>query len=275
MNRWIRTGLGVAGILAAFVTVLGGVMFFRQESLVYFPETVLSARPEDFGLPCEEVRLATSDGPRIAAWWIPAPNPRGAVILAHGNGGNRSHRLDKAILFRELGLSTLLFDYRGYGGSEGNPSETGTYRDMDAAVDHAHEVRSVAPERTIFWGESLGAAVAVETATRRPCGGLVVESGFASLPAMARAVYPWVPGFMVRMRYDSLGRIPRISAPKLILHGPSDEVVPYRMGRDLYAAAQEPKRFSDLAGGHNGGGILTSPEAQRALREFLDEVLGP
>jgi fermentation-respiration switch protein FrsA (DUF1100 family) len=275
MKRWAKA-TGIAGILIAVLfAVAGVVMFFNEESFVFFPEKRVPVTPASFGLPFEEVRLRTADGVTLGAWWIPVERPRGAAVLAHGNAGNIAHRIDKAALLCELGLSVLLFDYRGYGNSGGSPTEDGTYMDMEAAVEHVRTARGFAPEQTLFWGESIGAAVAVEAATRQPCAGLVVESGFTSLPAMAKAVYPWLPGFLVRLKYDSLARIPAVKAPKLILHGPSDKIVPYPMSRSLFDASTGTRRFADLRGGHNDGGILASPEAQESLRQFLNEVLGP
>ena len=249
-------------------------MFLKQESLVFFPERALAGTPADAGLEFESVRLHTGDSVALGAWWIPAVTPRGCVVFAHGNGGNRSHRLAKVRLLHDLGLSVLAFDYRGYGDSEGRPSEQGTYRDMDAAIDFAtHEKRCPVPS-VVYMGESLGGAVAVEAAARRMPGGLIVESGFTSVPAMARRYYPWLPvRLLLKVRYDSLARIRTVACPVLVLHSPDDDVVPYAMGRELFAAAPGPKAFSDLAGGHNGGGVAASPGARRALEAFLAETL--
>lgn len=265
----------IASAVLAALLLLAVAIYIAQPALVFFPERAVPSTPAEFGLAYEPVALRTADGVALGAWWVPAEAARGALVLCHGNAGNIAHRVDKAVLFHELGLSVLLFDYRGYGTSGGRPTERGTYMDMDSAVEHVREVRGVPPERTLFWGESIGASVAVEAATRNPCGGIILESGFTCVPAMAKTVYPWLPTFFVRFGYDSLARIRSVKAPKLILHGPADEIVPYRMGRELYEAAPEPKRFADLRGGHNDGGILVSPEAQEALRQFLGEVLPP
>jgi uncharacterized protein len=251
-------------------------MFIRQESFVYFPEKGLSATPQALGLPYQDLRLQTADAVSLGAWWVPAGEPRGAVILAHGNAGNISHRLDKVELFHALGLSVLCFDYRGYGESQGLPSEEGTYRDMDAAVAFATERLGISLARTVYFGESLGGAVAVEAASRRQPGALVCESTFTSLPAMARRHYPWLPArLLLRLRYDSLSRIPSVRCPVLILHGPEDDIVPFDMAVSLLGAAREPKSFAKLEGGHNDGGITASPAAQAALRLLMDQVLGP
>jgi hypothetical protein len=252
------------------------VVFFRQESFVFFPDPRVDATPDAAGMPFERVSLRTADGEVLAAWWIPADGARGAVILAHGNAGNISHRLDKAALFRSLRLSALLFDYRGYGESSGEPTEAGTYLDMAAAVEHATGTRAVPFDRLIYFGESLGGAVAVDAAGRARPAGLVLESAFTSIPAMARVHYPWLPaGLLLRLRYDSLVKVDRIGCPLLILHSPEDDIVPYSMGRALFEAAASPKAFADLEGGHNDGGVCISPGARASLERFLDQVLGP
>jgi len=272
----VRTAVGAG----AAVAVLGyaavcGLMFLKQESFVFFPERALAGTPADAGLRYEPAALRTSDGVALGAWWVPAEAPRGALVFAHGNGGNRSHRLAKLRLLHDLGLSVLAFDYRGYGESQGRPSEEGTYRDMDAAVEFVTREKGFPPTGVIYLGESLGGAVAVEAATRRPPAGLVLESTFTSVAAMARRYYPWLPvRLLVTIRYDSLSRIRGVRCPVLVLHSPDDDLVPYEMGRELFAAAPEPKAFAGLVGGHNGGGIAASPDARRALDAFLRTALG-
>ena len=269
------TGVVVVGsVVAAAVAAMLAFVFLHQESAIYFPDRPLRFTPGDLGMRFEDVRLRTADGVTVAAWWIPAPDSRGALIFCHGNAGNVGDRVRKLRLFHDLGLSVLAFDYRGYGASEGRPSEEGTARDMDAAVAHVREARGVPLERAVFYGESLGGAVAIEAAVRFPPGALVAESTFTSARAMAHRHYPFVPSFIVRVGYDSLSRVGALACPKLILHGPRDTIVPFEMGEALFRAAPEPKRFAVLVGDHNSGGILESPEARRALAELLDAALG-
>jgi len=275
MRRVIRTA--VAGLVAVGIVYLGACayMSFKQSSMVYFPEARYDATPDRFGMAYERVTLKTSDGVSLAAWWIPAENARGAVVFAHGNGGNMSHRLDKALLLRSMGLSVLLFDYRGYGESSGEPTEEGTYADMIAAVEHVMVERRVPAAKVVLYGESLGGAVAVDEATRCPAAGLVVDSSFTRLSDVGAHHYPWLPvRLLLKYRYDSLSRIGKVRCPVLILHSPSDDIIPYGLGRTLFGAAKEPKRFADLEGGHNDGGLMASPGGQKALFRFLDEVLG-
>ena len=273
--RQVLTGaVVVVSVVAAVVVAMLGLAFFRQDSLIYFPDRHLRFTPADLGMVFEDARLKTSDGVTVAAWWIPALTSRGALIFCHGNAGNVGDRVGKLRLFHDLGLSVLAFDYRGYGASEGKPSEEGTARDMDAAVAHVRDARGVPLERTVFYGESLGGAVAIEAAGRFPPAALVAESTFTSARDMARRHYPFVPAGLVRVGYDSLARVRRLACPKLFLHGPADTIVPFEMGGALFRAAPEPKRFATLVGDHNSGGILESPEARRTLAEVLDAVLG-
>ena len=248
-------------------------MVFRQESFIFFPDRTLTATPRDAGLGYEEVPLSTEDGVTLGAWWVPAERARATLILCHGNAGNISHRLHLLVPMYSLGLNVLAFDYRGYGHSEGRPSEEGTYRDMDAAVAYALS-KNGEPIRLVFFGESLGGAVAIESATRHPCSALILESTFTSIPAMAARHYPWLPSRLLTIRYDSLARIRDARCPVLVMHSPQDEIVPFSMGQALFEAAQEPKAFAELAGGHNDGGLAVHREAQRKLGLFLDETLG-
>jgi hypothetical protein len=273
--RQVLTGaLALAAVMAAGLVALLGLAYFRQESLIFFPDRHVRFTPADLGMAFEDVRLETSDGVTLAAWWVPAPHGRGALIFSHGNAGNMGDRVGKLRLFHDLGLSVLAFDYRGYGASQGKPSEEGTAHDMDAAVAHVRDSRGVPLDRTVFYGESLGGAVVIAAATRFRPAALVAESTFTSARAMARRHYPFVPPSLVRVGYDSLSRVRRLVCPKLFLHGPADTIVPFEMGEALFRAAPEPKRFATLVGDHNSGGILESPDAIRALAELLDLALG-
>ncbi len=243
-----------------------------EASFIYFPSLLLEATPADFGLPFEEVRLTAEDGVGIHAWLLPLPQAKRTVLFAHGNAGNISHRLDRARRLRSrLGVEVLLFDYRGYGRSEGSPDEPGTYRDAAAAHRYLTETRGLDPKRLVLFGESLGSAVALELALTRAAGALVLESPFTSIPDMARVVLPFLPlGPLLRTRYDNLAKVGGLRVPLLVLHGDRDEVVPFAQGRRLFEAAPEPKRFFAIPGaGHNDTYLAGGEAYWGVLEEFL------
>jgi uncharacterized protein len=235
-----------------------------EEKLIYFPSNDFDASPGALGMPFEECDLLASDGVALDAWFLPAPGgrPRApTVLLCHGNAGNISHRLDRAVLMQKrLGVDLMLFDYRGFGRSDGSPSEEGTYRDALAAYRYLAETRGVEPERLFLMGESLGAAVALELALQCPAAALVLEAPFTSIAAMAKVVYPFLPPSWVRTRYDNLAKIPRLGLPLAIVCGRRDETVPFAQGRALYDAAPEPKRFVALERGGHSDAYLTGGE---------------
>ncbi|MEW5709082.1 MAG: alpha/beta hydrolase [Pseudomonadota bacterium] len=262
-------------LLAAGYGALVAVAYFAQAKLVYFPEVgrELLATPRDRGLPYEELTLRTDDGLRLHAWHVPVPEPRGVVLFFHGNAGNLSHRLDSLAMFARLGYATLIVDYRGYGRSEGEPSEEGTYLDALTAWRHLTAERGVAPGDVVLFGESLGAAVAAWLAARTRPLALVIHSGFVSVPELGQDVYPWLPvKWLARIRYPTEDYLKAVSCPVLVAHSREDEIVPFRHGERLYAAAPEPKRFLELRGGHNEAFFFVRPEWQRALGEFLDRA---
>jgi fermentation-respiration switch protein FrsA (DUF1100 family) len=245
--------------LAAVWAALIAIMSVMESRFLYFPVRALDATPSDYGLRSEELHLTASDGVRLHGWWIRAGGER-VVLLFHGNAGNVSHRLDRAKLFAErLGVDLFLVDYRGYGLSEGRPSERGIYRDGLAIYDAAVE-RRFSPNRIVLMGESLGCAVAVEVALARPCAAVALETPFLSVPALARKHYPFVPTFLVRSKFDTEAKIGRVAVPKLILAAERDEIAPASHARRLFELATPPKELYVIPGaGHNdtyavGGG---------------------
>jgi fermentation-respiration switch protein FrsA (DUF1100 family) len=257
-------------ILIAAVVFYGGLaalMFFAQRALMYFPERERTA-PAAAGLPeAEEIVLATADSERVIAWHVPPRGDRRIVLYCHGNGGSLRYRVQR---FREIiadGTGLLALSYRGYGGSSGKPTEAGLIADARAAYDHASA--RYTPARLFVWGESLGSGVAVALAAERPVGGLILEAPFTSAVDVGQSAYPFMP---VRLfmydQFRSDERIPRVSAPVLILHGARDTVVPIAFGERLYGLVTAPKRFVRFPdGGHND---LDTYGVVAAAREFLD-----
>lgn len=264
--------MGALLIAAAGYAGLGALLFGMQSSLVYYPHLgrEIVTTPAARGLPYERIALRTSDGERLSAWWVPAPEQRGIVLLFHGNAGNISHRIDYLEMFSRLGYSTFIVDYRGYGESSGEPSEEGTYRDAEACWSWL-ESRGAAARDIVVFGESLGAGVATWLAQRHTPRALVLASAFTSIPDLAASIYPYLPvRLLARIHYDNIARLPAIAAPVLIMHSPSDEIVPFSHAERLHAAARAPKRLMVLAGGHNDGFVFQREEWVRGLADFLE-----
>lgn len=269
-----RTLLGFFLTASAAYAGLCLVVFLFQGRLVYFPGPPPTTTPAALGLDHRDLHLVTADDVRIHAWFLEAPEARGALIFCHGNAGSIENRLHAARVFLGMDLSVLLFDYRGYGASEGSPTEDGTYLDAEAACDALLEESGLTADRIVIYGESLGAAVAIELARRREVAAVVTESAFTSLPDLGAELYAWLPvRLLSRFRYDNLGKVDSLNAPLLIIHSPDDEIVPYAHGERLFAAAAEPKQFLTTQGGHNDGGFLRSEEWTERVSAFLADAL--
>ena len=222
-------------------------------------------------LGAKDVSLQSSDGTKLHGWWITAPGKDIATLHLHGNGGNITHRSITARNITAAGSSVLLLDYRGYGKSEGSPSEKGLYKDAEAAYDWI-AAQGYSPDRIIVHGESLGTAVATYLATKRKCRGLILEAPFTSAKAVAGKVLP-VIGPMLIWGYNSMGRIKDIHVPLLIIQGDRDEVIPYEFGQQLYAAANEPKSFWTIEGGtHNDLHHVARQEFPARLAAFYADL---
>ncbi|MDD5556178.1 MAG: alpha/beta hydrolase [bacterium] len=263
----------LVGVLSC-AAILRGCLFWFERANLYFPTRRIEATPAAIGLPYEDVTLETADGVRIHGWFIPGTG-RG-LLFFHGNAGNISHRFDSIRIFHELGLQTLIIDYRGYGLSGGRPSERGLSLDADAAYDHLRAREGIDPDSLVAFGRSLGGAVAADLAARRPLSALIVESAFTSTADIARDLLPLLPArLLVTQRYDSIAKVPAIRIPKLFIHSRDDEIIPFRHGRRLYEAAAEPRRLFEMRGGHNDAFLLPANRYPEALERFLLETAPP
>jgi fermentation-respiration switch protein FrsA (DUF1100 family) len=264
-------------LISLFLTILVAAaillaaFYFYQHKLIFMPTSALEATPTEAGLAYEDIRVTVDAGELVHAWFMPASDPAAPVILfSHGNAGNISHRLETARFLHDLGAAVLMYDYRGYGLSEGSPSESNLYADAAAVYFWLTKTRGVRAERVYLMGRSLGGAVAVDLATRAACAGLIVESSFTSVPDMGKRLYPWLPiDWLARYRFDSERKLGSVPCPVLVLHSFDDEMIPFEMGQRLYAAAPEPKRFVQLSGGHNDLSHFNSAIYVNGLREFL------
>ncbi len=264
----------VAIVLAGVVGL--AVLWWTQRSLMYFPspDPVHAASLVIAG--AEDVELVTRDGLRLGAWFVPgrgAP-PRPAVLIANGNAGDRSDRAPLATALMRAGYSVLLFDYRGYGGNPGSPTEEGLLNDARAAADHLQDRPDVDHARVAFFGESLGSAVVTALAVERPPSALILRSPFMSFAAVGSHHYPWLPvAQFIRDRYPIDEQISGVRAPVLIIAGDADAIVPLRFSRAVFERAVEPKRLVVIDGvGHNDPELLAGERMMTAITLFLAET---
>ena len=262
---------------ASFYVLLALMLFLFQDRMVFLsnlPGRALTATPRDAGFDYEDVTLETSDGLKLHGWYVPAAQARGVVLFLHGNAGNISHRLDSIAIFRELGLDTLIIDYRGYGQSQGKPSEQGTYLDAEAAWHYLVSDREVAAERIIVFGRSLGGAVAAWLANQYRPAALIIESSFSSALDMARKLYPFMPMRLItRLDYPVKLYLSQLHCPLLVIHSRDDEIIPFTMAEANYDSAAEPKSLLEIWGDHNNGFLLSGDRYLSGLNEFIQENL--
>jgi len=254
----------------AIYALLSLAFFVFQPRLVYFPVKALAATPAAVGLAYEDVLLDTGNGTAVHGWYLPGREDARTLLFLHGNAGNISHRLDSLRVFNGLGLNVLIIDYSGFGQSGGTPGEQQTYKDARLAWQYLTDTRAVAPERIVIFGRSLGGGVATWLATQVTPGGLILESTFTSVPALARKYYPIFPvRWLARIRYDNASRLPRVRSPVLIAHSRDDELVPFAHGRELFRLAREPKSFLEMRGSHNAGPTLSGQSYRAGLARFI------
>lgn len=265
--RWLRRPMVLLVLAYLGVVVVFAVL---ETALVFQPATAAESWLEPADPGTQDVWYADAAGTRLHSWWLPPLDPdAGAVLVAHGNGGNVSHRGRLAAELRKtLGAGVLLMGYPRYGKSEGTPSEAGFYAAGDAAMRWLADEAKVPPGRVVLLGESLGGGVAVDLATRHDHRALVLVSTFTSLPAAAKHHYPWLPVHtLMRTRFENLSKLPKCRRPVLVAHGTADEVVPFAHGEQLYASANGPKEFLRLDGfTHNA---FYSAALARPLNRFL------
>ena len=242
---------------------------FLESAGVFFPSRDMAVSPSVMGLPWEDIYFKTKDNVKLNGWLFRNPHARSTLLFAHGNAGNMSDRFFKIKFFYDLGLNVFIFDYRGYGRSEGRPTEAGIYLDAQGAYDYLQSRGDMNMGNIILYGASLGGMAVVDLATHRQAALLVVESSITNARDMARILYPFVPSFFLSLRFDSLDKVRQLSVPKLFIHSPEDQVVPYWVGQKLFSAAKEPKEFLKIHGGHNDGSITEEPEAAKEFIRIL------
>ena len=284
-------------VVAAFVAI---VLFlrWREPHMLYYPDRTIDQTPDHLSLKYDDVTLTASDGVKINGWFVHTPDvvgrvtPHGGspmsaevsptsarrltVLFLHCNAGNISQRLEKLQILADLGVDTFIIDYRGYGRSEGQPGEAGTYLDAEAAYEYLTKILNREPRTILVYGESLGSAIAVDLATKHPVAGVIIEEAFTSVGDVGQKMFPFLPvRWLVRNKYDTLSKIGHINAPLLIFHSRNDELFDMRNAQRLLAAAKEPKQLVELTGGHNDAFAVSAQTYRENLRDFLARVSKP
>lgn len=247
-------------------------MSILDQLFVYHPD---SWQEQDWkarsGLPLEDVWFQSSDGTKLFGWYVESAATSAVVLWCHGNAGNIINRLENLRELYRLGLSVFLFDYRGYGRSHGSPSEEGLYQDAFGAYDYLTRTRMIRPERIVLFGRSLGAAVAAEVASHKPAAGLILESSFPSIEAVAKFHYGGVPvHWLLSAEFRLIDRLPQLSLPKLIVHGDQDDIIPIELGRQVFEAAKPPKSFYVIKGADHNNSYYVGGEPY--FHRFMDFV---
>lgn len=258
-------------------------LLVRQNRFIFFPSKIIETTPAAFSVPYEDVWLSVSMGTgkreQIHGWWIPAKGqPTGVVLYCHGNGINIGANAAQAARFRSLGLSVFLFDYRGYGRSEGQfPTENQVYTDAETAWNYLTQTRKIPPEQIFIYGHSLGGAIAIELADNHPnAAALIVESTFTSMRRMVdyRGGFSWFPtDLLLNHKFDSLAKVQSLQMPLFLLHGTHDMTVPAEMSQVLFQAAPQPKRLFLIEGAnHNNTAEIGGQRYLQLIRQFIEQV---
>jgi uncharacterized protein len=279
-KRIVRLGMSLGRIYMLLCVAL----YFLQEQLIFSPAKTIEETPTNYGLKFNEVWLPISTSnakpDRIHGWWMPAPSKTAKTLLYfHGNGINIGANAEQAARFHDLGLSVFLFDYRGYGKSEGSfPSEKAVYVDARRAWDYLTQEQKIAPENIVLYGHSLGGAIAINLATQHPnAGGLIVQSSFSSALEMAKRNW-WTAFFPVNIllnqRFDSIHKVPQLQMPVLYLHGTADSLIPFEMSQQLFEKTRLPKQLKLFPNaGHNDVAQVGGAAYAQTVKNFVFQLI--
>ena len=258
--------LPVIGPLILLISLLG-----CQGNLLYFPDKKIRATPDAIGTPYENVFFHTKDSLRLNGWWVPGKGKKPVILFCHGNGGNISYRLGTIKLYNRMGLSIFLFDYRGYGLSQGSPDEAGTYKDAEAAWRYLIDNKKVSQKEIIIHGRSLGGSIASWLAMKHQPALLIVESSFATLGEVAREHYgSFLPSLILSYRYTTVDYVKQVRCPVLVIHSTDDEIIPYSHGLRIFRYIPGHKSFLTLSGSHNNGKDDSQDLYQRGISEIIN-----
>jgi len=253
MKKFFGTTYYVVSRLLVIYFIVATAMYFLQDSMIYKPDKSLKLQQYQLPQPWQTVTLNTSDELQLTSWYLPAETGEKTILYLHGNGGDIANRVGLAKLFKQYGYGMFLLEYRGYADNPGKPSETGLYQDSLAAYQWLIE-QGVNPENIIVYGESLGAALAIRLAAEQPVGGLILDTPFYSMLAMANSLYPFLPNeLLLKDKYESYRYAPEVTVPTIIFYGMEDEMIPLRQVTNLYSLIKSDNKLLVLIPGqlHN------------------------
>ncbi len=261
-------------IVPIIVLCVGVIVYIRflERTTLFVPDKVITVTPRDVGVNFEDDFFVTKDQVKIHGWFIKGKLSASKVLLFfHGNAGNISGRVEKVQIFYDMGLSVFIIDYRGYGKSEGSPTEKGMYLDAQGAYDYLIDERNIAVDDIVVYGASLGGVAAIDLANQRKISSLIVDGTFSSARDMAKRIFPFIPSFLINIKLDSIEKIKNIDVPKLMIHSIDDRTVPFSLGKKLFDAALEPKTFLSLSGDHNEVHNVDRAKFIEGIELFLEQ----
>lgn len=266
-----KTEMTIIGKILLIYFLILVVLLVIQNRLIFRPTRNFPFRPAQFGLKPEEIFFSSSDGTRLHGWFFDAGKDAPCLLFCHGNAGNISDRLANVKLLLKLPVNVFIFDYRGYGKSEGSPTEAGVYEDAESAWRFVHEKKGFAASRIVVFGRSLGGAVAAELALRRPLKALILESTFFSLKDLVGKIFPYALFYpFIPDKFNTGRKIGKVHVPLFIIHGDQDRTVPWSHGKKLFDTANTPKKFWLVKGAHHTDAYEVAPaEYLERLRDFI------
>jgi len=259
--------LAILGVSALVILVR-----YIEGKSIFHPTKEIPVTPQDINLAFEDVYFVTRDQIRLNGWLIKNPKAQATLLFFHGNAGNISQRLEKIAMFYAMGLNVFILDYRGYGRSQGDPTEKGIYIDAMAAYDYLRTRTDIDKDKIIGYGASLGGVVAVDLAGERKLAALIIDSSFTSAADISKTIYPFIPTLLLQTKMDSVNKVKDILIPKLFIHSINDEIIPFQLGKELFAAAANPKEFLQITGGHNTNHVDSRDKFISGIGSFLIEL---
>lgn len=247
---------------------------FLEASSLFVPSRDVAVTPKQAGLDFEDIYFVTQDHIRLNGWLIKSavtPQAAATILYCHGNAGNIGDRVEKLQDFRNLGVNVFIFDYRGFGRSQGRPTEQGMYRDAQAAYDYLISREDIAKNRIVVYGASMGGVAAIDLASQQTVAALIVDSTWTNAVDIAKTIVPFVPAFLLTVQFDNANKIKRIKVPKLFIHSFDDQTVPFRLGQKLFELAPEPKKFIEISGSHSQAYSVSKDVFLAQLEQFLDQ----